>query len=104
MILLKNPDALPVHTFKNSIEYRNVHFKYRNDYVLQDINLKVEKGKTIALVGHSGSGKSTMVDLLPRFYDVISGQILIDGVDIRDYKINDLRELMGMVNQDPDPV
>jgi subfamily B ATP-binding cassette protein MsbA len=68
---------------------------------LQDINLKVEKGKTVALVGHSGSGKSTLVDLLPRFYDVISGQILIDGIDIRDLRIHDLRELMGMVNQDP---
>ncbi len=99
--IMEKPDALPVHSFKSSIEYRNVNFKYRSDYVLQDVNLKVEKGKTIALVGHSGSGKSTLVDLLPRFYDVVGGQILIDGVDIRDLRINDLRDLMGMVNQDP---
>jgi ATP-binding cassette, subfamily B, bacterial MsbA len=99
--IIEKPDARPVSTFHKSIEYRDVFFKYRNDYVLQDINLVVEKGKTIALVGHSGSGKSTMVDLLPRFYDVVSGKILIDGVDIRDLKIADLRGLMGMVNQDP---
>jgi subfamily B ATP-binding cassette protein MsbA len=99
--IIEKPDALSISTFKESIEYRNVNFKYRNDYVLQDINVRVEKGKTVALVGHSGSGKSTFVDLLPRFYDVIGGQILIDGVDIRDLKIADLRGLMGMVNQDP---
>ncbi len=99
--ITEKPDAKPVTSFHQSIEYRDVHFKYKNDFVLQDVNLVLEKGKTIALVGHSGSGKSTLVDLLPRFYDVIQGQILIDGQDIRDLKINDLRGLMGMVNQDP---
>ncbi|MBN2814715.1 MAG: ABC transporter ATP-binding protein [Bacteroidales bacterium] len=95
------PDALSISTFNDSIEYRNVYFKYQTDYVLQDINITLKKGKTIALVGHSGSGKSTLVDMLPRFYDVERGQVLIDGKDIRDYKVSDLRSLMGIVNQDP---
>ncbi len=99
--IVEKKDALPVTGFNRSIEYRDVYFKYRNEYVLSDINIKLEKGKTIALVGHSGSGKSTFVDLLPRFYDVEKGQILIDGKDIRDLKIADLRSLMGIVNQDP---
>jgi len=99
--IVEKPDAREIRTFTGKIEYRNVYFRYNNDYVLQDINLNLEKGKTIALVGHSGSGKSTLVDLLPRFYDVERGKIMIDGVDIRDYKIDDLRGLMGIVNQDP---
>lgn len=97
----EKPDALEVKTFSGTIDYQGISFRYRQDYVLQDIRIKVEKGKTIALVGHSGSGKSTLVDLLPRFYDVESGAILIDGIDIRDYRIKDLRSLMGIVNQDP---
>jgi subfamily B ATP-binding cassette protein MsbA len=99
--ILEKPDAMEIKQFSDAIEYKSVHFKYRHEFVLQDINLKLAKGKTVALVGHSGSGKSTLVDLLPRFYDVVSGQIFIDGIDIRDYKINDLRGLMGIVNQDP---
>jgi ATP-binding cassette, subfamily B, bacterial MsbA len=99
--ILEKPDAREISTFGGTIEYRNVYFKYSNDYVLQDISLTLEKGRTIALVGHSGSGKSTLVDLLPRFYDVERGQILIDGQDIRDYKVAELRGLMGIVNQDP---
>jgi ATP-binding cassette, subfamily B, bacterial MsbA len=99
--IVEKPDAIGIKTFKGSIEYSQVHFKYRNDFVLQNINLKLEKGKTIALVGHSGSGKSTLVDLLPRFYDVTHGKILIDGTDIRNFKVDDLRGLMGIVNQDP---
>lgn len=99
--IAEKPDAKPVRKFHQAVEYRQVTFRYRNEPVLQDINLRLEKGKTIALVGHSGSGKSTLVDLLPRFYDVESGQILIDGHDIRDLKINDLRGLMGIVNQEP---
>lgn len=87
-------------TFGESIHYKNVSFKYDTKWVLKDINLKIEKGKTVALVGQSGSGKSTMVDLLPRFYDVKEGEILIDGVDIREMKIYDLRSLMGNVNQE----
>lgn len=97
----EKPDALPVKGFADSIHYRNVYFKYRNEYVLQDINITVKKGRTIALVGHSGSGKSTLVDLLPRFYDVEKGYIHIDGKDIRDLRLADLRGLMGIVNQDP---
>ncbi len=87
--------------FKDQIEYRNVSFKYEKKYVLRDINLKVKKGKTIAFVGQSGAGKSTLVDLLPRFYDVTGGEILIDGTGIRNLKISSLRNLMGIVNQEP---
>jgi subfamily B ATP-binding cassette protein MsbA len=94
-------DAIPVKRFTSQIEYRNVTFRYQDDDVLKNINLTIPIGKTVALVGQSGSGKSTFVDLLPRFWEVNSGQILIDGVDIRDYKISDLRGLMGNVNQDP---
>ncbi|HEX2395852.1 MAG TPA: ABC transporter ATP-binding protein [Bacteroidales bacterium] len=99
--IVEKPDALPIKGFNDSISYSNVYFKYRNEYVLRNININLRKGRTIALVGHSGSGKSTLVDLLPRFYDVEKGQILIDGKDIRDLKLADLRGLMGIVNQDP---
>jgi ATP-binding cassette, subfamily B, bacterial MsbA len=95
------PDAITLTDFTGSIEYRNVFFRYDHFEVLKDINLKIEKGKTIALVGQSGSGKSTMADLLPRFYDTEQGEIMIDGISIKDYKIKDLRGLMGNVNQDP---
>lgn len=94
------PDAKPVTDLKSSIEYKNVSFAYDEKLVLKNVSLKIEKGKTIALVGQSGSGKTTFVDLLPRFYDVIGGQILIDGVDIRELKLHDLRDLMGNVNQE----
>jgi subfamily B ATP-binding cassette protein MsbA len=93
-------NAKPVSTLKNSIEYRNVTFAYDEKVVLNNVSLTIEKGKTIALVGQSGSGKTTFVDLLPRFYDIIGGQILIDGVDLRDLKLHDLRDLMGNVNQE----
>jgi len=93
-------DAQKIATLKNSIEYRNVTFAYDEKIVLNNVSLTIEKGKTIALVGQSGSGKTTFVDLLPRFYDVIGGQILIDGIDIRDLKLHDLRDLMGNVNQE----
>ncbi len=99
--ILEKPDALPVKRFENVITYKEVHFKYNREYVLKDINLEIKKGKTIALVGQSGSGKSTLVDLLPRFYDVEKGEIFLDGLNIKDYKIHDLRGLMGIVNQDP---
>jgi subfamily B ATP-binding cassette protein MsbA len=78
-----------------------VHFAYNSKPVLDGINLTIEKGKTVALVGQSGSGKSTLVDLLPRFWDVQSGGVFIDGVDIRDVRLKDLRSLMGNVNQEP---
>ncbi|RPH34548.1 MAG: ABC transporter ATP-binding protein [Bacteroidales bacterium] len=94
-------DAKAISIFNSSIEYRNVSFKYENDYVLKNINLKIEKGKTIALVGQSGSGKSTFVDLLPRFYDLEEGEILIDGLNIKDFTLESLRAMMGNVNQEP---
>ncbi|MBO7478401.1 MAG: ABC transporter ATP-binding protein [Salinivirgaceae bacterium] len=90
----------PINKFDNEIEYRNVSFKYVNDLVLKDINLTIKKGQTVALVGQSGSGKSTMVDLLPRFYDVVGGGIYVDGTNIKDLKIVDLRRLMGIVGQE----
>lgn len=90
----------PINSFSNQIDYKNVSFKYVNDLVLKDINLSIKKGQTVALVGQSGSGKSTMVDLLPRFYDVIGGNITVDGTDIRNLKISDLRKLMGIVGQE----
>ena len=94
----ENPKT--ISTLKDSIEYRNVTFAYDEKVVLNNVSLKIEKGKTIALVGQSGSGKTTFVDLLPRFYDVIGGQILIDGIDLRELKLHDLRDLMGNVNQE----
>lgn len=98
--IIEKENALPVNEFKEYIEYRNVTFKYDHHEVLKNINLKIEKGKTVALVGQSGSGKSTLADLLPRFYDVEQGDILIDGVSVKDLKIKDLRNLMGIVNQE----
>jgi len=94
------PDAKPKKDFHDCIEYKDVSFKYIEDYVLKDINLTINKGQTIALVGQSGSGKSTLVDLLPRFYDVKEGEIKIDGINIQDLKILDLRNLMGIVSQE----
>ncbi len=94
---------LPIASFESVIEYRNLSFAYRKGeqgYVLKNINVSIEKGKTIALVGQSGSGKTTMADLLPRYYDPSEGGIYIDGKDIRQLKIKDLRSLMGVVNQE----
>ncbi len=85
---------------ETAIEFRDVSFKYSKDWVLRNISFTLEKGKTIALVGQSGSGKSTLVDLLPRFYDVNEGEILVDGIDVRDMKVADLRGIMGNVNQE----
>lgn len=101
----KNPIKEPEHPKKlnglnEAIEYKNVSFKYANTWVLKNINLRIEQGKTIALVGQSGSGKSTLVDLLPRFWDVNEGEICIDGINIKDVTLHDLRSLMGNVNQE----
>lgn len=96
-----NPTS--IHSFKESIEYKNVSFAYvRGDvgYALRGINLKIEKGKTVALVGQSGAGKSTLVDILPRFYDATEGEVLIDGIPNTQYRISDLRGLMGNVTQE----
>ena len=86
--------------FEHDIEFRHVSFKYEQKWVLRDINLTIPKGKMVALVGQSGSGKSTLVDLIPRYYDVQEGEILIDGINIKDLKIHDLRRLIGNVNQE----
>lgn len=96
-----NAGAKIIESFNHEIEYRNVSFKYQDDWVLKNINLTIKKGMTVALVGQSGSGKSTMVDLIPRFWDVTEGEILIDGINIKEYDITSLRNLMGNVNQDP---
>ena len=94
------PDAISKTNFDKEIEYRDVSFSYEKEIVLDKINLKIKKGKTIALVGPSGGGKSTMVDLLPRFYDCISGEILIDGIPLKNFVISDVRGLMGIVTQE----
>ena len=99
-VIRQKDNAKSITEFNDSIRYNNVVFRYGKDDVLKNINLNIEKGKMIALVGESGGGKSTMVDLLPRFYDVCEGNITIDGIDIRDYKIDDLRGLMGIVSQE----
>ena len=99
-VIEEKPDALSVNSFEKNIEYKNVSFKYENTIILKDINLKIEKGKVIALVGESGGGKSTMADLLPRFYDVDEGELLVDGKNIVDLKINETRALMGIVSQE----
>lgn len=97
---INDPDNPRPIQLKKSICYSDVWFKYRDDYVLKGITLEIPKGKSVALVGQSGSGKSTMVDLLPRYYDVTRGSITIDGTDIRDARLCDLRALMGNVNQE----
>ncbi len=94
----ENPKHL--HSFEHQIEFRNVSFRYGEQWVLKDINLVIPKGKTIALVGQSGSGKSTLVDLIPRYYDVQEGEVLIDGINVKDLGIHDLRQLIGNVNQE----
>lgn len=96
----EKPNAETINTFEKEIEYDGVTFAYEKEPVLDKINLRIPKGKMVALVGPSGSGKSTFADLLPRFYDVTGGSIRIDGKDIRDYKIADLRGLMGIVSQE----
>lgn len=95
-----DPEQPKPIALREAIIYRDVWFKYQDQWVLKNINLTIPKGKTVALVGQSGSGKSTLVDLLPRFYDVTQGQILIDGVDVREARLSDLRGLMGNVNQE----
>lgn len=95
------PDARPIHEFHHQIELKDVRFAYGDRVILDNINLVIPKGKTIALVGASGAGKSTLVDLIPRFHDVSSGSILVDGIDVKQYKLDQLRRLMGVVSQDP---
>jgi subfamily B ATP-binding cassette protein MsbA len=94
-------NAEKIEDFHSKIVYENVSFAYNSAPVLNNITLEIKKGQTVALVGQSGSGKTTMVDLLPRFYDVSDGRITIDGKDLRDLNLNDLRNLIGYVNQEP---
>ena len=105
ILMAENKLVEPAHPkeikeLSQCIEYKNVSFKYDSKWVLKNINLTIEKGKTIALVGQSGSGKSTLVDLLPRFYDVQEGEVLIDGVNIKEATLHGLRSIMGNVNQE----
>jgi len=100
-ILTEKTDAKPIKSFEHSIEFKIKEFRYNVDPILQDISLTIEKGKTVAIVGQSGSGKTTLVDLLPRFYDVSEGDIFVDGICVRDLKLDDLRALIGYVNQEP---
>ncbi|WP_315819904.1 ABC transporter ATP-binding protein [Paraflavitalea speifideaquila] len=94
-------DPKTLTTFHKNIEFRNVTFKYEDVTILDNINLTIEKGKTIALVGSSGAGKSTLADLVPRFHDVTSGELLIDGINIKEYSLLSLRDQMGIVTQEP---
>jgi subfamily B ATP-binding cassette protein MsbA len=89
-----------IKSFEHEIEFRDVSFKYADQWVLRHINLTIPKGKTIALVGQSGGGKSTLVDLIPRYYDVQEGEVLIDGINVKNLGIHDLRQLIGNVNQE----
>ena len=94
------PNALPITDLKQQIQFKNIGFKYQEDYVLQNFNLTVKKGQTVALVGQSGSGKSTVANLITRFYDVNDGEILIDGTNIKAFTKKSVRGLMGLVTQD----
>jgi subfamily B ATP-binding cassette protein MsbA len=97
--MIEKVNAFPVKEFKDAIEFKGVWYGYNNEPILKDINLKIIKGQTVAIVGKSGAGKSTLADLLPRFMDVDEGQITVDGVDLRELKLRDLRSLMGIVSQ-----
>ncbi len=99
--ITEKENALPIKEFKDSIEFKGVWYAYNSEAVLKDINLKINKGQTVAIVGKSGAGKSTLADLLPRFIDADKGSVLIDGMDVRDLKTTDLRYLMGIVSQHP---
>jgi len=98
---IKEPASpVPMKPFSDKIEFRNISFRYKTEWVLRDINITIPKGKTIALVGQSGSGKSTLLDLLPRYYDPQKGEILIDGVNIKSLRTSDIRAQIGNVNQE----
>src|SRR5690606_21976061 len=99
-LVTDKPNAKPVQDFNHAIEFKDVNFAYGEKQVLQEINIAVLKGKTVALVGPSGGGKSTLVDLIPRFMDVTGGAILVDGVDVRELQQESLRKLIGTVNQE----
>ncbi|HRJ31287.1 MAG TPA: ABC transporter ATP-binding protein [Cyclobacteriaceae bacterium] len=98
--ILNKPNAIILNQFKDSIEFKGVSFSYDKENVLKNINLKIERGKTIALVGPSGGGKSTLADLVPRFYDPTQGQVLLDAIPLTDYNLESLRAVMGVVTQE----
>ena len=98
--IIEKPQAIEINGLNDSVEFNNVSFGYGQEVVLNSINLRVEKGSSVALVGESGSGKSTMMDLLTRFYDVESGEVLIDGINVKDLTIKSLRSLIGIVSQE----
>jgi len=101
-IITNKKDAVEIKEFKNTLKFENVSFNYEdsNESVLKNINFEIKKGEILALVGPSGGGKSTLVDLIPRFYDPVNGKILLDEIDIRDIKIKSLRNMMGIVTQE----
>lgn len=98
--IVEKPSPEHIASFEHQIEFRDVSFRYDKKWILRHINLVIPKGKTIALVGQSGGGKSTLVDLIPRYYDVQEGEVLIDGINVKDLGIHDLRQLIGNVNQE----
>ncbi|MDE3250251.1 MAG: ABC transporter ATP-binding protein [Bacteroidota bacterium] len=101
VLITDSPNAKTLNSFTDSIELRNVNFSYGDAVILSNINLRIKKGTTVALVGSSGSGKSTLADLIPRFHDVSSGELLIDGINIKEYTLESLRGQMGIVTQEP---
>jgi len=101
ILVTDEPNAKELTSFNHSIEFKNVNFSYNDTPILKNINLTIEKGKTIALVGSSGAGKSSLADLIPRFHDVSGGEILIDGINIKNYSLHSIRALMGIVTQEP---
>jgi subfamily B ATP-binding cassette protein MsbA len=98
--ITNNSNAIELESLKGNIEFVNVHFKYKDEFVLKNINLKIQKGQTIAVVGQSGSGKTTMADLVPRYYDVNEGEITINNINIKNYSLNSLRACIAMVTQE----
>jgi subfamily B ATP-binding cassette protein MsbA len=99
-MIQNKPGAVSLTAFTSIIEFKNVSFAYDTDHVLKNINLKIEKGKTIALIGPSGGGKSTLADLVPRFYDPTQGEVCIDGISIADYDLESMRQHLGIVTQE----
>jgi ATP-binding cassette, subfamily B, bacterial MsbA len=101
VVIKEVANPIILESFRDCIEFKNVSFSYQDKPILDDINLKIEKGKTVAIVGSSGAGKSTLVDLIPRFHDTVKGELLIDGIDIKNYSLHSLRNQMGIVTQEP---
>jgi subfamily B ATP-binding cassette protein MsbA len=101
VVVDENANGKQLESFNDKIEFRHVSFAYDAAMILDDVNFVVEKGKTVALVGSSGAGKSTLADLVPRFHDVTGGEVLIDGINIKDYSLHSVRSLMSIVTQEP---